>query len=305
MSQTRLARAVAVALVIVLLAALPFRDFQGSRDVAFIAVVDTTLFLMDLAAAVLLYTQFCVLRSRGLLALAMGYLFSSFMVVPHLLTFPGLLAPTGLLGPGLQSTVWLYILWHLGLPIGVISYTLLKPVDRRVPAGSGRASVPILLSVAVVIALVFVLAWFATVDGRLLPSIMLYTMHAKAIWRLAVMPPIWALIIVSIGLLWWRRSSVLDLWLLVVLWAWLIESLLLGITLDRFSVVWYIGRILGLLAASCVLLVLLYESMTLYARLALHVAAQDQDRDRDRQRLTLDVTAGLRMAAGTAQRLAT
>ena len=117
------------------------------------------------------------------------------------------------------------------------------------------------------------------------------------------MPPIWALIIVSIGLLWWRRSSVLDLWLLVVLWAWLIESLLLGITLDRFSVVWYIGRILGLLAASFVLLVLLYESMTLYARLALHVAAQD--RDRDRQRLTLDVTAGLRMAAGTAQRLAT
>ena len=55
---------------------------------AFIPVVDAILFLNDLITAALLYAQFSVVRSRALLALAMGYLFNSAIIVPHALTFP-------------------------------------------------------------------------------------------------------------------------------------------------------------------------------------------------------------------------
>ena len=35
----------------------------------------------------------------------------------------------GLLGAGLQTTAWLYILWHAGFPLFVIVYELLKDAD--------------------------------------------------------------------------------------------------------------------------------------------------------------------------------
>jgi signal transduction histidine kinase len=64
-----------------------------------------------------------------------------------------------------------------------------------------------------------------------------------------------------------------------VLWAWLIETVLLSTTAYRFSLVWYAGRIYGLLSSSFVLLVLLSESTMLYARLALSVLAQRRERE--------------------------
>jgi two-component system sensor histidine kinase UhpB len=46
-----------------------------------------------------------------------------------MLTFPGVLAPSGLLGAGQQSTSWLYTLWHAGCAMFVIAYALLRDAD--------------------------------------------------------------------------------------------------------------------------------------------------------------------------------
>ncbi|HTJ57563.1 MAG TPA: MASE4 domain-containing protein [Devosiaceae bacterium] len=51
-------------------------------------------------------SQFTILRSWALLLLASGYLFTAVIVIPWLLTFPGVFAPNGLLVAGLQSTSW-------------------------------------------------------------------------------------------------------------------------------------------------------------------------------------------------------
>ena len=45
---------------------------------------------------------------------------TAFLVIPHALTFPGVFAPDGLLGAGLQTTPWLNEFWFLGLPSAVI-----------------------------------------------------------------------------------------------------------------------------------------------------------------------------------------
>jgi signal transduction histidine kinase len=94
--------------------------------------------------------------------------------------------------------------------------------------------------------------------------------------------PIGASLICAIALilLWVRRRSVLDLWLMVVLCTSLIEIFLLAfLSSGRFSVGWWAGRFYGLISASTVLLVLLSETMILHAPLALAVSAERRTRD--------------------------
>jgi len=73
-------------------------------------------FVGDCVTAALLIAQFTVLRRWALLVIASDYLFSALIVVAHALAFPGAFTPTGVLGSGLQSAVWLYWFWHSGLP---------------------------------------------------------------------------------------------------------------------------------------------------------------------------------------------
>jgi signal transduction histidine kinase len=77
-----------------------------------------------------------------------------------------------------------------------------------------------------------------------------------------------------------RRRSVLDLWLMVVMCAYLTEFWLISFPIPlRFSVGWYVARFCGLLSGSLVLFVLLYEITTLYARLLRAVFAHRRERE--------------------------
>jgi hypothetical protein len=71
------------------------------------------------------------MRSRARLALACGYLYTALIIVARGLTLPDVFSSTGLLGANLQSTVWLYIFWHLGLPPAVIAYSARTPRPSR------------------------------------------------------------------------------------------------------------------------------------------------------------------------------
>jgi signal transduction histidine kinase len=278
---------VAAALLIAFVATLPFMHRQLSSLDWFILVVDTFLFLNDLITAALLYAQFSVARVWGLLTLASGYLFNALIIVPHALTFPGLFSPTGLIGAGLQTTVWLNVFWHVGVAFSAIGYAILK--DKRLGEMSARRSahVPIVASIATIGFLASAITWIVTAGAGLLPPIMFDAMNANFLWQRIAAPFILAVFFVAMLLVWRRRSSVLDLWLLVVLWAWFIETILLSMTSTRFSLIWYVGRVYGVLSSSFVLLVLLAESTVLYARLATSVAAQD--RERENRRTSIEV----------------
>src|SRR5205823_601074 len=100
----------------------------------------------------LLFSQFAITRQRALLVLAIGYLFSGFIILPYGLTFPGVFAPTGLLGAGLQSAVWLYIIWHMSSPLSVIIYELIKDANNGTSLSHESMRADVGLSVAIVIA---------------------------------------------------------------------------------------------------------------------------------------------------------
>jgi signal transduction histidine kinase len=88
------------------------------------------------------------------------------------------------------------------------------------------------------------------------------------------------LIVVALVVLWIRRRSILDLWLMVVMCAYLIEIYLISFPEPvRYSIGWYAGRVFGLVSGSLVLFVLLYEITMLYAQLLRAVLAQRRERE--------------------------
>jgi signal transduction histidine kinase len=222
----------------------------------------------------LLFAQFSILRSRALLVMASGYVFTALIVIAWTLTYPGLFAPTGLLGAGLQTTTWLYILWHSGFPMFVIAYDLLKDAD---PVTLGRsAGTTILSSIAVIASVVCIATFLIIASDPLLPRLMIDPTHIAPLWSYAV---VFSALLSALALivLWTRSSSVLDLWLMVVMCAYVTE---LSLNLStRFTIGWYTSRVCGLLASSLVLFVLLYETTKLYGQLLHAVLAQRRERE--------------------------
>src|SRR5258708_37766531 len=127
--------------------AVPFAGVPLVPVPAFVASYQSALAINDLITAVLLFSQFGVSRSRALLLLASGYLFTAIAAMVHALTFPGLFAPGGVLGAGPQTTVWLYMVWHGGFSPLVLRYSAPKSRGNRtrMRSSSGNA---ILASVA-------------------------------------------------------------------------------------------------------------------------------------------------------------
>ena len=141
---TDLQRRRSLTLMAIMLAAfvavVPFATVRLPGNSGFIPVVQAILFIADLITAVLIYTMYFVVPSRALLVLASGYLFSAIFIIPHTLTFPNVFAPEGLLGPALQTTAWLYVIWHFAFPASVIGYVALS--ERTASEKSRKFSLP-------------------------------------------------------------------------------------------------------------------------------------------------------------------
>src|SRR5262249_42709833 len=149
-------------------ALVPFARVPLQGVPAFIPAYQSALAIGDLITAALLFGQFSILRAPGLRILASGYLFTALTVVVHTLSFPGVFAPTGLLGAGPQTTAWLYMFWHGGFPLFVIGYAVARAGADS--AGSVRAA--ILRSIAGVAAAVVAFTLLVTLGQALLPAVM-------------------------------------------------------------------------------------------------------------------------------------
>ena len=291
--QKRLALGIVLGLMIALyLVTGPFGGMQLGVIHSFVAVYTTAMFVTDSITAILLYAQFSILRSRAILVIASGYLFSAFLIVPYVLAFPGVLAPNGVVG-GLQTTAHLYLLWHCGFPLFVIGYALLKDEDRSRRFSQGEVSSAIFRSVALTAAgaaAAMFVCIKSEVGDAVLPRIMLDEYRFVPEWPYVVGAPIAALCTLALVVLWFRRRSILDLFLMVVLCAYLIEIPPHYYPVaGRFSTGWYAVRVTSLLSSSIVLVVLLYEITALYG--ALLRAVLRQRREREARLMTGDAVA--------------
>jgi len=235
---------------------------------AYIPSIEAMMVLSDFITSVFLFAHYSINRSRALLALASGYLYTALIVIPHLLSFPGAFSPTGLLGADLQTTAWLYDFWHTGFPVALLAYAWLKDEHTSQSDKQLSALPAISLSAAIVFSLVCSLTWLATQGHDYLPRLF---QDRTNLFPLAHYVAALMLLICAIALilLWVRRRSVLDQWLAVAALALILELLLVAVFSEsRFTLGSYAGRIFSLVTSTVVLVVLLAETTWLYARLA-------------------------------------
>jgi signal transduction histidine kinase len=276
--QRRFTLATMGVLLFAFLAGLSLVNIPLPRSNGFIPYIQAMMFVTDLITAIFLFAQFSFLRSSALLVLASGYFFTALITVAHTLAFPGAFAPDGLLDAGLQTTGWLYVIWHFAFPAAAIAYAWLKDKEHARYPTSASAKKAIFWSVAIVAGSVFALTWGLIgadeyVPRLLLDDIALAPLATYSGWLNAMT------CVVAFLLLWLPQGSVLDRWLMVAIFATLVEMIIFSFVPARFSVGWYLVRLFGVIASTVVFLALLTETMRLYAKLAASTQALMRERD--------------------------
>jgi PAS domain S-box-containing protein len=257
----RRATLAAIAVVVIgLLAVLPFAANPVPKVAAFIPALDAIIFTTDFITACLFLTHFQITRSRALAMLGCGYLFSSLIIVVHGLTFPGVITETGNLFGGTHTNFRIYLLWHLGLPVALIAYLLLRDARREEAVTSASIEISAIFVTVGALAVLSCIACLA-----LLPAVN----PVAGRWLTGTTILICA---IALAMLWIAQRSRLDQWLIVVMCAMIAElvitALVGGLGPRAVSVGFYAGRVFSLVTSTAVLVALLGETARLYAGVA-------------------------------------
>ena len=277
--QRRAAFGVVILLSVAFAIVIPFASIQVARIDAFIPVVQSIICFADLITAVFLFAQYSIQPQRAILALASGYIFSGLFAFLQTLDFPGAYSATGLLSNGLSGAAWLFSFWHILFPLAVIAYVLLKDADESaswlVKLEPRRV---IATTIVCVLAMTAGLAWLGTAGSEYLPSLFFDTTRMTPFLQ-DLAGAMWALNAIALVLLFIRRRTILDVWLIVTVFASLPDcSLTFFYDVVRYSIGWYMARSYALIASCTVLVVLLWETTMLYARLASAIILQRRER---------------------------
>jgi signal transduction histidine kinase len=247
--------------------AIPFAGVQGPRIDAFIPVLQTVMCVADLITACLLFAQYSIQPKRALLVLASGYVCSGMFAFLQTLAFPGAYAPAGLFG-STDHAAWFFVLWHTTFPLAIIVYAFLKDASPATIGHGRSAGTTISLTIACVFAIIIGLTLLVTAGVGYLPVLYSGGITQQTLAANLVNVLMWLTGVVALVVLFFRRRSILDLWLIVTLIAWMPNFIVAALVATvRFSLGWYMARGYALIASCTVLAVLLTETTFLYARL--------------------------------------
>ncbi len=254
------AAGVAVALVTLAAIVLPFSHGQLREHPGFMPAFGTMVLLVDALTAGLLLVQAQQTRDRSGLRLAAAYLFTSLIIVPHLLAFPGVLAVQSVIG-GPSSAIWLWCIWHGGFPLGVIWFVLGRP--GQLPR------LALVRTVAVVCLVTAGLGALATADLSWMPQIIVAGQYNR-LNTLGIGPAILIATVVAeiLVLVRLRCRNPIAVWLSVALLAAILDVSLTLAGGGRFTLGWYAARGLSLMTSLTVFFALISELMREAGRVA-------------------------------------
>jgi signal transduction histidine kinase len=276
-TQRRVALGVMVAVLLIDLASAPFAYQPVVHIDSFLPVLQSVLCILHLITAVWLFAQYSIWPRFATLVLASGFVFSGFFAFEETFAFRGAYAAAALIGDGLNTSPWLFTAWHTGFPLTTIVYALTK--DAKGVSPSARSPiVNIVIAVACVAAVAVLLNWLLLIGSAHLPKILATSTQPTPDATYLVIY-LWLLNSAALVVLFLRRRTILDLWLIVTLFAWWPMFLVpIYFTMTRFSIGWYVARCLAVLASSALLAVLMSEVIRLYARLASSIGLLRRER---------------------------
>jgi signal transduction histidine kinase len=277
--QIRFSLAMVGLLFVILLVLLVLPSYQLRELNLIVPVIDAILLMSDLITATLLYAQASIFRSRALTVLASGFVFIAALLIAHMLTYPGGFAPDGLLGAQFDTAGWIFLYRRAALPLIVILYVFLRWREQSSPPFEARPSPPIALGAMAGITLAIAAVTISIVEHGLLPTLFVDRYHIDRTTLVVANSILIGLVLTAMAALFWQRKSVLDLWLLVALTAWLMQLPLSLGHWGRFTLSYYAQFALMPTSNLILMFALIAESSRLYMRLALSTDARKRERD--------------------------
>ncbi len=270
---------------------VPFASVPVGPSPAFLPAYLTLVLACNLLTGVLLAAQYRDGGDPRLLVLSWAYLWSAATIVPHALTFAGVVTEAGLLGAVPSSAQWLWVSWHVGFPVllGIGLMPWPGAWRRRLGERSGRTR-RVVLSGVVILCGAWGIAALVTVGGELVPVIITdgdYTALTVRFGPALVLAVLAAAGAGLTGILRRRRAGV-EVWAFVALVAAFGDLVITLLAHDRFSVGWYGARSLALIAAAAVLTAMLKEITALHRQVRRSAQLLEQ------QNLDLTETQALR-----------
>jgi signal transduction histidine kinase len=276
--ERRIALGIIILLVIAIAIVGPLATVPLGRVNAFIPVLQTVMCVVDLITAAMLFGQYSIRPKLSLLAVASGYVLSGSFAFIQTLAFPGGYSASGLIGDGVNTAAWIFVFWHASFDLSVLVYIFAKDADDGDRALIGSSLVTIAISLACLVAVIGGLVLLATAGVSRLPTLYIGATVQTPVANI-MDAFLWSLSAVVLLLLFLRRRTILDLWLIVVLLAWWTNFILpVFVTVIRFTLGWYISRVFALVSSSTLLFVLLAETSLLYGRLANAIVLLERER---------------------------
>ena len=227
-------------------------------DLAIVPAFGGVICFVNLFTAIVLVGQ--ARPGQACLAAKLGaaYLFSGLVVIPNLLSFPGLFSDNFVIG-GVGTAAWLWMGRETGFALFVLYFAFTAKGSQRSNARGGA-----ILAIAMGAAALVVIA--ATWGLSYLPVITdgtdYHRLNMLGIGPAVAILNIVALVVVALRL---RASNTLDLWLAVALGVACLDITARLIGSARFTAGWYCGQVLGLLGAMTVFVAMLLESLRVSA----------------------------------------
>jgi diguanylate cyclase (GGDEF)-like protein len=262
-----LAGAAIALIVLTVLIILPNGGRRLPVVAPFLPMFAVTIILVEGLTGYFLAIQYQGTKLAYLGGLAGAYGYVMVTVVLQILVFPGVFSPTGLFGATPQSAVWLWVFWHAGFPLLLLPAALTRTEIAARVLGWRLPYVGFGLMVAGPM-LAALVGYLAIAHAEQLPPLIKAGSYLGLRDSFAAKLLIGSIAAALVAIIWVTRlRDLLSLWVAVSLVAGLGDVLLVLTAIQRFSLGWYAGRMLSMVASSVVLVVLIYESTQLYRRL--------------------------------------
>lgn len=247
----------ALAIIVIVSVLFAIAAFPLPPNGAFLPAYGAATICVDFITAVLLLAQSNILHDRARSNLGRAYLFSALIIIPHMLSFPGVFGVESIIGSS-SGAVWFWCAWHFGFPFFTMAY--LRELDAN------RDPVPIRISSSIGLTLLVVAGTTVlfTVGLPYLPTILINgsfnRLNTLGIGPVIVATNAVAAIMARRRM---RRDSRLTTYVFIALVVSTTDVLLTLSGSARFSLGWYVARMLSLVTGLVVLVALVSELLGL------------------------------------------
>lgn len=239
---------------------VPFGKLVLYASPSFMLAMYLTVICFDVVTAIILLNLFRANANLPILILSAAYSYSALILIPGVLTFPGLFVKSGLLHAGPQTAAWIYSFWQFGFALMICSYLILhKHQDKNL--GEKQARLYSVLAWVIVPSIVVLLTFISLHASELLPNVFNSNGTRTVFYKHYIAP-----IVLLLGLLAFsgtlfihRGRSVMSLFLTLALLASFLNVFLNVYSSGRFTLGWYVAIFNSFLSSTILLIFLLYE----------------------------------------------